>query len=253
MPRTIAFINEKGGSCKTTLSTNLAAWFASKKGKKVLLVDMDPQGQVGKAFGIDVKSEPVTVMNLLTNPDITVGDVAKESRIKGLDLVCANKTLTDFAITAAADDNRVLKLAEKINTIDNYDLVIFDSPPSLGLLTLNIMMATKEIIIPVSLTYFALDGCAEIIDTVETVKSNYDHTDLEVTGIVPTLYRHTRLADAIIEKLQTVFPEKVTKTIIGLNVAIDEAQSFGKTIWEYAPKSRGAKILDALAKEIYGK
>ena len=250
MPRTIAFINEKGGSCKTTLSTNLAAWFAAELGKKVLLVDMDPQGQVGKAFGFDVKSEPMTVANLLSDPDVSIKDVAIKSRIENLDIICANKTLTDFTITAAADEDRIMKLAAKTDKTKDYDYIIFDSPPSLGLLTLNIMMAAKEIVIPVSLTFFALDGCAEIIDTVETVKNIYGKKGLVVSHIVPTLYRRTRLADAILEKLENFFPEKITKTVIGLNVAIDEAQSFGQTIWEYAPNSKGAQMLDALAREI---
>ena len=112
------------------------------------------------------------------------------------------------------------------------------------------MMATREIIIPVSLTFLALDGCAEIVDTVEMVRANYGHKSLRVTQIIPTLYRRTRLADAIIAKLRDYFGDKVTETVIGFNVAIDEAQSFGKTIWEYAPKSRGAQMLEALAGEI---
>lgn len=250
MARRIAFINEKGGSCKTTLSTNLAAWFAGSQGKKVLLVDMDPQGQVGKALGVDVKAEPVTVMNLLTDPAVTLKDAVMQSRIENLDLICANKTLTDFAVTAAADEDRILKLEKKLKGLHGYDYVLFDSPPSLGLLTMNIMMATREIIIPVSLTYLALDGCAEIIDTVGTVKANYGNPSLQVSFIVPTLYRYTRLGDAILQKLRDYFGDKVTKTIIGMNVAIDEAQSFGQTIWEYKPRSRGAQMLEALAREI---
>jgi chromosome partitioning protein len=250
MTRKIAFINEKGGSCKTTLSTNLAAYFAGYMNKKVLLVDMDPQGQAGKAFGVNVKEQSLTVMNLLTDSNVSPQDVIIPSRIENLDLLCANKTLTDFAVIAAADEDRVLRLKNSLGDTSKYDMIVFDSPPSLGLLTLNIMMATDEIVIPVSLTYFALDGCAEIIDTVETVKSNYGHTALRVSHIVPALYRRTRLADAILEKLHSFFEGKTTKTVIGLNVAIDEAQSYGQTIWEYAPSSRGAQMFEALAKEI---
>ena len=250
MTRRIAFINEKGGSCKTTLSTNLSAYFAGFLNKKVLLVDMDPQGQVGKAFGIDVKAQPITVMNLLTDPKIKAEDAITQSPIENLDLICSNKSLTDFAVIAAADEDRVFKLANKLKSLDGYDFIIFDSPPSLGLLTMNIMLAVNEIIIPVSLTFLALDGCAEIIDTVETITANFGHKTLEVTKIAPTLYRHTRLADAILGKLREFFGEKVTKTVVGLNVKIDEAQSFGQTIWEYAPSSKGAQMLEALAKEI---
>ena len=250
MGRRIAFINEKGGSCKTTLSVNLAAYFAGYQNKKVLLIDMDPQGQVGKAFGLDVKNQPVTTMDMLTNPEVSAKDAVVQSRIDNLDLICSNKTLTDFAVTAAADEDRVLRLKSKLDGLRGYDYILFDSPPSLGLITLNIMMATNEIVIPVSLTYFALDGCAEIVDTVDTVKSNYNKKGLKVSHIVPTLYRRTRLGNAILGKLREFFPDKVTDTVIGMNVAIDEAQSFGQTIWEYQPRSRGAQMLEELAKEI---
>jgi chromosome partitioning protein len=248
--RKIAFVNEKGGSCKTTLSVNMAAYFAGNLGKKVLLIDMDPQGQAGKALGVDVKNAPVTINDLLIDPSVKAADALIETRIENLDLLCSNKKLTDFPVIAAADEDRVHKLEKAIGSIKGYDFVVFDSPPSLGLLTLNIMMAASEIIIPVSLTYFALDGCAEIIETVENVKTNYGKKNLKVTWIVPTLYRHTRLGSAIIDKLREFFGEKVTETVIGMNVAIDEAQSFGQTIWEYSPKSPGAQMLEALAKEI---
>ena len=250
MARKIAFVNEKGGSCKTTLAVNMSAWFATNLGKKVLLIDMDPQGQSGKALGVDVRSLPITVMDVLTNPKVSAKEAIVESRIENLHLLCSNKSLTDFAVTAAADEDRVYKLQKKLAKLSKYDFIIFDSPPSLGLLTLNIMMAAKEIVIPVSLTYFALDGCAEIIETVENVRKTYGKKGLKVSWIVPSLYRHTRLANAILDKLREFFGDKVAKTVIGMNVSIDEAQSFGQTIWEYAPSSRGAKMLDSLAREI---
>ena len=250
MGRRIAFVNEKGGSCKTTLSVNLAAYFAGELGKKVLLIDMDPQGQVGKALGIDVKQQPITVMELMTNKELTVADAVVHSRIPNLDVICSNKKLTDFAVVTAADIDRTHKLKKKLVGLNQYDFIVFDSPPSLGILTVNIMMATQEIIIPVSLTYLALDGCAEIIETVDTVRSTFEIDRLEVKHIIPALYRRTNLADAIVSKLREFFGEKVTDTVIGMNVAIDEAQSFGQTIWEYAPRSKGAQMLEALAKEI---
>lgn len=248
--RRIAFINEKGGSCKTTLAVNCASFFALKK-KRTLLIDMDPQGQVGKALGIDVRNQPVTVLELLTDPAIKVKDAVLETRIPGLDIVVANKRLIDLPMLIANDPDRNVKLRDKLAAIEGYDFVVVDSPPSLGALTLNIMTAVDEVVIPVNLTFFALDGCAEILDTVEQVKQVYGLDGLRVSAVVPTLYRNTNLANEILGRLKGQFGKRVAKTVIGFNVKIDEAQSHGKTIWEYAPTSTGAKMLADLAAEIY--
>ncbi len=248
--RRIAFINEKGGSCKTTLAVNTAAFFALKK-KRVLLIDMDPQGQVGKSLGIDVRSTEITVLELLTDPKLKVEDAILGTRIPNLDVVVANKRLIDLPMLIANEPDRNHKLRQKIERLKDYDYVIIDSPPSLGALTLNIMLAVNEIVIPVNLTFFALDGCAEIVDTVEQVRSSYGHDELEVAMVVPTLYRNTRLANEILQKLRQQFGKRVSKTLIGFNVKIDEAQSYGETIWEYAPTSTGAQTLAVFAAELY--
>ena len=249
--RRIAFVNEKGGSCKTTLAVNLAAYQALYRRKRVLLIDLDSQGHVGKSLGFDVRSVPVSTYELLTDPRTTLDQAVQPSRIEGLDVVCANKSLSDFTVRVAGDKDRERKLAGKIAQADGrYDFVMLDTPPSLGLITLNVMLATNEIVVPVSLTYFALDGCAEILDTVEQVKTEYARDGLGVTLIVPTLYRNTNMARDIIDKLQTYFPRQVARSILGFNVKIDEAQSHGRTIWEYAPSSNGARVLEAVALEV---
>lgn len=249
MTRKIAFVNEKGGSCKTTLAVNTAAYLA-RQGKRVCLIDMDPQGQVGKALGLDVAAIQPSMFELLTDPNVAARDAVTASGLPNLDLIVANKSLVDFTVIAAADPDRVMRLRNKLETLKGYDFFIVDSPPSLGLLTLNIMLAVKEIVIPVSLTYLALDGCSEIVETVENVRRTYKKRDLEVTLVVPTLYRRTNLADAILAKLRDFFGDRVSRAPIGYNVAIDEAQSMGRTIWDYAPASRGAEMLGALAEEI---
>jgi len=247
--RKIAFVNEKGGSCKTTLAVNIASYLANQ-GRKTLLIDMDPQGQVGKSLGMDVLAIDPSIYEVLINPKIAARDAVLPTSIENLSVIAANKTLVDFSVTAAADEDRVFKLKEKLDPLRGFDYIIIDSPPSLGLLTLNIMMAAREIVIPVSLTFLALDGCSEIVETVENVKKTYNKRDLKVSLVVPTLYRRTNLADAILAKLREFFGDKVSEAVIGYNVAIDEAQSFGQTIWQYAPSSRGAEMLRALAEEI---
>jgi chromosome partitioning protein len=249
MSRKIAFVNEKGGSCKTTLAVNVAAYFA-RQGRRVCLVDMDPQGQVGKSLGLDVAAVKPSVFELLIDPQVAVEDAVRPTAIENLSVIAANKTLVDFPVVAAADPDRVTKLKEKLDGLRGFDYVLVDSPPSLGLLTLNIMMAVKEIVIPVSLTFLALDGCSEIVETVENVKKTYRKRDLRVSMVVPTLYRRTNLADAILAKLGDFFGDRLSKTVVGYNVAIDEAQSLGQTIWQYAPSSRGAEALAALSDEI---
>ena len=249
--RRIAFVNEKGGSCKTTLAVNLGAYHAMYRRKRVLLVDLDSQGHVGKSLGFDVRAAPVSTYDWLTDPGVTLNQAIQPSRIEGLDVVCANKSLSDFTVRVAGDKDRERKLQHKLAAADGlYDFVILDTPPSLGLITLNVMLATNEIVVPVSLTYFALDGCAEILDTVEQVKTEYARDGLGVTLIVPTLYRNTNMARDIIDKLKTYFPRQLARNILGFNVKIDEAQSHGRTIWEYAPSSSGARVLEALALEV---
>ncbi|MDP8225939.1 MAG: ParA family protein [Candidatus Lernaella stagnicola] len=247
--RKIAFVNEKGGSCKTTFAVNISSYLA-RRGDKVCLIDMDPQGQVGKSLGFDVVAIQPSIFDVLTNPDVAARDAVFSTSDENLNVIVANKSLVDFTVLTANDEDRVFKLKNKLDRLRGYDWIVIDSPPSLGLLTLNIMMAVKEIVIPVSLTYLALDGASEILETVENVRRTYKKRDLKISMVVPTLYRRTRLADAILGKLREFFGESLAKSVIGYNVAIDEAQSMGQTIWDYAPRSRGAEMLSALAEEI---
>jgi chromosome partitioning protein len=248
--RRIAFINEKGGTCKTTLAVNLAAWLAREKGKKVLLVDLDTQGHCGKSLGVDVREARRTVFDLLVSPEVKVGDVALATAIPNLSLVPSNKQLAGFPVAAAAFPDRERRLADKLEGLEGFDFVLLDSPPSTGLMTTNIFMAAREIVVPVSLTYLALDGCAEIMATVRNFEGQSGKPDLKVTMVVPTLYRRTALADEILGKLRSYFPDQLCKTALGMSVKIDEAQSHGRTIWEYAPKSKGAEMLAAIAREL---
>lgn len=248
--RRIAFINEKGGSCKTTLAVNTAAWLATSRNARVLLCDLDTQGHAGKSLGVDVRGMSPNIADLLCDPALHVNDVVRRTPVAGLDLLPGNKDLARFPVEAAAFADRDRLLAGKLRDLAGYDYVIFDAPPSMGLVTTNIMLAATEIVIPVAMTYFALDGCAEIIDTVDGVRKRFGHDALRVAMVVPTLYRKTALADAILGKLRERFPDELCRTVLGFNVQIDEAQSYGQTIWEYAPQSRGAQLLESIAREL---
>jgi chromosome partitioning protein len=248
--RRIAFINEKGGVGKTTLAVNVAAFLASKKSRRVLLVDLDTQGHAGKSLGVDVRSVSPNVFHLLTDEAVDVAQVVRPTAVPGLDVIPSWKEMADFPTVAAADPERALRLRRRLEGLEaRYDILVLDAPPSLGLTTTNVLLAAEEVVIPVATTYLALDGCAEMNDTVTRVAKDYGHAALRVTQVVPTLYRKTQLADEVVAMLQKYFPKRVSEPMT-LNVAIDEAQSHGKTIWEYAPWSRGATILQKVAEAI---
>lgn len=250
--RRIAFINEKGGTCKTTLAVNVAAHFAQKKGLRTLLIDLDTQGHAAKSLGLDVRTLSPNIFHLLSDRNVKLNDVISKTSMPNLDVIPSYKQMGDFPVAVAQDPQRARRLAERLDepSAQRYDAVIFDAPPSMGLTTRNILVAANEVVIPVALTYLSLDGCAEVVQTVEQVQTEFNRPDLRVTLVVPTLYRKTALADEILAKLQSYFP-KSTASALGFNVKIDEAQSHGKTIWEYAPWSRGAQMLETIAEEVF--
>jgi chromosome partitioning protein len=249
--RRIAFINEKGGTCKTTLAVNVAAYLASEKKLNVLLVDLDTQGHAGKSLGIDVRTIVPNVFHLLTDRAVSLEAVSQPTSIERLRVIPAYKQMSEFPVAVASDPRRAFRLADRLAEAEGVDAVIFDAPPSMGLTTTNILVAATEVVVPVGLTYFALDGCAEVADTVKRVAEEHARPDLHVSLVVPTLYRKTALAEAILEKLGEYFPDALAKQPLGFNVKIDEAQSHAQTIWEYAPKSKGDEMLEAIAREIW--
>ena len=249
--RKIAFINEKGGTCKTTLAVNVAAYLATEKRQRVLLVDLDTQGHAGKALGLDVRALEPNVFHLLSDEKVTVEQCVHPTAIDGLSCIPSYKQMSEFPVALASRADRFRRLAMRMEQVRGFDVAIFDAPPSMGLTTLNILVAATEVVIPVGLTYFALDGCAEVAETVRKVAEEHARPDLKVSMVVPTLYRKTALAEAILEKLKGYFPDELARTPLGFNVKIDEAQSHGQTIFEYAPKSSGASMLAAIAEEVW--
>ncbi len=271
--RRIAFINEKGGSAKTTLAANLAAYLALRRGRRVLAIDMDPQGQLGKVLGVDVHRPGRSAVDLLL--DSVLGHAALDggsealdperdpastlpivrTRIPRLGLVVANKSLALFPGWEGGADpgdptGRLAETLARSEEIAQHDFVLFDAPPSFGLLTLNVLRAATEVVVPVPLTFLALDGCAELLRTIRTVRDRYDHPNLRISMVVPTFYRRTRLAHEILEKLKARFPKEISHSVVGYHVKIDEAQSRGLSIFEYAPGDRGARLMAELAEEL---
>ena len=270
IPRRIAFINEKGGSGKTTLVANVASYLAMHRGRRTLAIDMDPQGQLGKVLGLEIRRPQRTAIELLV--DSVLGDSGRTealdapplrelpaiaTRIPNLDVIVANKSLALFPTwTGEAGETEVdptTRLATSLDRAEGlaeYDFVLIDAPPSFGPLTLNILRAADEVAVPVPLTYLALDGCAELMRTLKTVRTRYGNPGLRVTMVIPTFYRRTRLAHEILEQLKSRFPKEIANTVVGFHVKIDEAQSHGLSIFEYAASDRGAKIMAAIAEEL---
>jgi chromosome partitioning protein len=245
--RRIAFINEKGGTCKTTLCVNLGAWLATRHGRRVLIADLDTQGHAGKSLGVDVRGLRPTIRDLLLG-SAPLEDVVRPTPVPGLDLLPANKELATFPVDVATHPDRAEKLTAHVPR-DRWDMVLFDAPPSVSLVTDNVLRAASEIVLPVALTYLALDGCAEIMDSLARLRAERGHAPVP-SLIVPALYRKTQLADAILAKLRERFPDAVSRVVLGWSVKVDEAQSHGRTIFEYAPTSSGARALAALADQL---
>src|SRR5512145_1388228 len=230
--RRIAFINEKGGTCKTTLCVNVASWLAGR-GRRVLVADLDTQGHAGKSLGVDVRRVAPTVHDWLLD-GAGFDAVVRPTAIAGLDLLPANKDLAGFPVAAASAPDRAERLRRRLDELGErrYDAVLVDSPPSRSLLTDNILVAASEVVIPVALTYLALDGCAEILESLEQVRAERGRAPA-LTLVVPTLYRKTQLADEILAKLRARLGPAVSPNVLGWSVKVDEAQSHGRTVFEW--------------------
>jgi len=247
--RRIAFINEKGGTCKTTLCVNVAAHLAAR-GQRVLVADLDTQGHAGKSLGVDVRGLAPTVHDWLLGA-APFEAVRVATAIPGLDLLPANKELAAFPVAVAQAADRGVRLAARLDALgeDAYDAVLLDAPPSVSLVTENVLVAAREVVVPVALTYLALDGCAEIVESLERLRVERGRAPA-LALVVPTLYRKTQLADEILARLRDRFPDALSRTVLGFSVKVDEAQSHGRTIFEYAPRSSGARALAAIAEEL---
>jgi chromosome partitioning protein len=248
--RRVAFINEKGGSCKTTLCVNVAAWLATARGLKVLVADLDTQGHAGKSLGVDVRGLAPTIHEWLLG-EAPFEAVVRPTPVAGLDLLPANKALAALPVAIAAAPDRATRLAARLAAVPagRYDAVLIDSPPSRSLVTENVLLAAQAVVVPVALTYLALDGCAEMVESLDDLAAAHGRAP-ELALVVPALYRKTQLADEILAKLGERFPRQLAATVLGWSVKVDEAQSHGRTVFEHAPRSPGAVALAEIADEV---
>lgn len=249
MSRIISVVNQKGGVGKTTTSVNLATYLA-KLGNFVLLVDLDPQANATSGIGVDHKNISAGVYEVLMGP-YSMRQVALPVEPLGLKIVPANQNLAGANIELVSQVDREHKLHQELLEVKHdYDYIIIDSPPSLGLLTINGLVAADDILIPVQCEYYALEGLGQLLNTVSLVKQ-YLKPNLNVLGAVMTMYDdRNKLAREVFTELYRYFPNKIFRTVIPRNSKLAEAPSFGKSILHYDPYGRGAKAYERLAKEL---
>lgn len=249
MVRTLAVINQKGGVGKTTTAVNLAAYLAHL-GKHVLVVDLDPQGNASSGLGINYRSLQSGLYESLVT-DSPVYDHLAATEIDQLHVLPATPDLAGANIDLVHVDSREYTLEQTLATVSShYDYIVIDCPPSLGVLTINGLVAAREILIPVQCEYYSLEGLGQLVETIDLVKENLQ-PDIKILGAVMTMYdERSRLSQAVFRELYRYFPEKIFRTVIPRNSKLAEAPSFGKPILLYDRWSKGSRAYKRLAREI---
>jgi chromosome partitioning protein len=248
-PMIIAIANQKGGVGKTTTAINLSAALA-KSGKRVLLIDIDPQGNSSLTF-LDPREVEYSIYELLTDPSIPPEAVIKHTRLGGLDILPSRISLAKFESKLIGEFDAPFRLKDRLEPLHpNYDFILIDTPPTLGLITVNALVASDYLIIPIQSSYFALEGTDDLLETVEKVKAR-PNPKLQVLGIVITLHdKRTTLARDIFEQIKQVFGEKVFTTVISRSIRLEESPAYKETIFTFAPQSSGAVEYSSLCEEV---
>ena len=250
MGKVISIANQKGGVGKTTTSVNISAILA-KKGKKVLLIDTDPQGNATSGLGLEKKD--ISIYDVIIG-ETNIEDAVQDTQIKNLKVCPSNINLAGAEVELVSMISREYRLKEKLEeSKDKYDYIIIDCPPSLGLITLNAFTASDSVLIPVQCEYYALEGLGQLINTINLVKKHLNK-NLEIEGAVLTMYdARTNLSNQVVKEVKNYFDDRVYKTVIPRNVRLSEAPSYGMPISVYDPRSKGAKCYDKLVREILKK
>ncbi len=245
----LAVVNQKGGVGKSTTSVNLAASLGAM-GKRTLLVDLDPQGNSTSGYGLDKNRREHCIYNALLG-DTEIQDIIEPVEVENVFVVPATIQLAGAEIELVSAFSRETKLKTMLDSVSaDFDYVIVDCPPSLGLLTVNALTAAEGLVIPIQCEYYALEGLSKLLDSVRLVKTHLNPR-LEVFGVVMTMHdSRTRLAQQVVDEVKDFFGDKVFETLIPRTVRLSEAPSFGKPVTLYDPLGKGAAAYDNLAKEV---
>ena len=249
MGKTIAIANQKGGVGKTTTSINLSASLAAK-GKKVLVIDTDPQGNTTSGFGVEKNDLDNTVYELMLS-ECSIKECILKDVIDGVSIIPSNVNLAAAEIELIGVDRKEYNLKREVEWIkDSFDYIIIDCPPSLSMLTINAMTTADTVLVPIQCEYYALEGLSQLIHTINLVKERLN-PDLDIEGVVFTMYdSRTNLSMQVVENVKSNLSQKVFQTLIPRNIRLAEAPSYGMPINAYDPKSAGAEAYMQLAEEV---
>jgi chromosome partitioning protein len=251
LPRVLAIANQKGGVGKTTTAVNLGAALA-ELGYRVLVVDLDPQGNATTGLGVNARNLDTSIYDVILH-DVPIEDCIEPTNLRNLFLVPATIDLAGAEIELVPAFSRELRLRRAIGSVlSDFDFLLIDCPPSLGLLTVNALAAAQEVAVPIQCEYYALEGLGQLLNNIERVRANLN-PGLNVTTIIMTMYdARTRLAEQVVDEVRRHFGDRVCRSVVPRNVRLSEAPSYGQPIVVFDPTSRGATAYRELAKEVSG-